>query len=184
MDEADRAVRVTVVRTEDLDTTRRAEIIEVCVAAHASEAFRDLFTFIPSGGRHVLVHHGDELLSHAVVQTRWLQPGDGPALRTAWFDAVSTRPDRQGRGYGRAAMVRLGETIDDYEIGGLQTDLRGFYEPLGWQLWRGPLAGRSDDGLIPTPDQEGVMVLSLPATPVLNLDAPLSVECQPDRIWE
>ena len=74
--------------------------------------------------------------------------------------------------------------IDDYEIACLQTDVPAFYERLGWQVWRGPLAGRSDEGLIPTPDQQGVMVLALPRTPPLDLDTQLSIECQPDRIWE
>ena len=55
---------------------------------------------------------------------------------------------------------------------------------LGWEEWRGPLAGRSDDGLIATPDQRGVMVLQLPNTPPLDLDAALTIETQRERIWE
>ena len=81
-------------------------------------------------------------------------------------------------------MTRLAESIDDYEIGCLQTDRTGFYARLGWELWRGPLAGRGDDGLIPTPDQRGVMVLRLAPTPPLDLDTGLSIERQPERIWE
>ena len=81
-------------------------------------------------------------------------------------------------------MRRLANEIDDYELACLQTDLRGFYEPLGWELWRGPLAGRGDDGLVPTPDQEGVMILRVARTPPLDLDALLTIECQQYRIWE
>ena len=82
-------------------------------------------------------------------------------------------------------MQRLAETIVDYEIGCLQTDDRtSFYAHLGWEEWRGSLAGRSDDGLIPTPDQRGVMVLRLPITPPLDLDSMLTIERQPERIWE
>jgi aminoglycoside 2'-N-acetyltransferase I len=66
----------------------------------------------------------------------------------------------------------------------LQTDRVGFYERLGWELWQGPLAGRGEDGLIPTPDQQGVMVLRLPRTPPLRLDTRLTIEPQPERIWE
>ena len=81
-------------------------------------------------------------------------------------------------------MRRLAAEIDNYEIGCLQTDKPGFYERLGWELWRGPLAGRGDDGLIPTPDQRGVMILRLRQTPALDLHGRLTIEAQPHRIWE
>jgi aminoglycoside 2'-N-acetyltransferase I len=175
---------VAVVRTEDLTEAQRAEIVEVCVAAHDDEDFRRIFTYyIPSGGRHFMVSSGDELVSHAVVTTRWLQPEGHRELRTAFVDAVSTRPTDEGRGFASAAMSRLAAEIDDYEVACLETDIPEFYARLGWELWRGPLSGRSDDGLIPTPAQQGVMVLRLPRTPALDLDRGLSIECQRDRIW-
>jgi aminoglycoside 2'-N-acetyltransferase I len=74
--------------------------------------------------------------------------------------------------------------VHDYDIGCLQTDIPGFYERLDWELWRGPLAGRGVDGLIPTPEQTGVMVLRLPTTPSLDFDALLTIEQQQYRIWE
>ncbi len=80
-------------------------------------------------------------------------------------------------------MRRLADSVDDYEIACLQTDITAFYERLGWEAWRGPLAGRSEDGLIPTPEQRGVMVLRLPQTPPLDLDLGLTIERQPNRIW-
>ena len=175
---------VDVLATEQLTAERRAEVIELCVAAHDSEAFRDLFSFIPSGGRHFLGYRGAELVSHAVVTTRGVHPAGTRVLRTAYVDAVSTLPAYQGRGWGSAVMRRLAAEIPDYEIACLQTDRRGFYERLGWEVWRGPLAGRGDNGLIPTPDQRGVMILRLPATPALALDELLTIEVQPSRIWE
>ncbi len=42
---------------------------------------------------------------------------------------------------------------------GLGTEKPGFYERLGWELWRGALAGLSEHGLI------------------------LTVECDGERIW-
>jgi aminoglycoside 2'-N-acetyltransferase I len=170
--------------TEDLDAGRRSSIIAVCIAAHENHEFENLFTFIPSGGRHFLGYDGDELVSHAVVTTRWAQPEGQSELKTAYIDAVSTLPAQQSRGYGSATMRRLAECIDDYEIACLQTDIAPFYERLGWELWRGPLAGRGANGLIPTPEQRGVMVLRLPQTPPLDLDLGLSIEQQPSRIWE
>ena len=144
-----------------------------------------MFTrYFASGARHVLAYDGDTLVSHAVVTTRGVQPEGGPILRTAFVDAVSTLPSYQNQGYGSATMRRLAESIGDYEIGCLQTDRTSFYAHLGWQEWRGPLAGRTDDGLIPTPGQRGVMVLQLPITRPLDLDAALTIERQPERIWE
>ena len=71
----------------------------------------------------------------------------------------------------------------DYDIACLETELAGFYERLGWFEWQGPLAGRSDEGLIPTPGQRGVMILRLLRTPELDPSALLTIEVQPPRIW-
>ena len=172
-------------RTEDLDPGTRRTIIDLCIAAHDTDAFEQLFDhFIPSGGRHFLGRIDGRLVSHAVVTTRGLQSPPGLVLRTAFVDAVSTLPPFQGRGSATAVMRRLGSEIDDYEIGCLQTDLVGFYERTGWEPWRGPLAGRDEDGLTYTPEQRGVMVLRLPSTPALDLESLLTIERQPDRIWE
>jgi aminoglycoside 2'-N-acetyltransferase I len=177
-------IDVRMLPTEDLTPSHRTEIIDVCIAAHDVQDFENLFSFIPSGGRHVLAYDGSRLVSHAVATTRWAQPDGHEPLKTAYIDAVSTLPAYQGRGYGSAAMRRLAAEVDDYEIGCLQTDKPGFYDRLGWELWRGPLAGRTEEGLVPTPDQQGVMVLRLRATPSLDLDAGLSIEQQPSRFWE
>ena len=178
--------QVIVSRTEDLDDGQRAEIIELCVAAHDDPEFRDLFAvYVPAGGRHFLARADDgTLVSHAMVNPRRLQPEGLPELHTAFVDAVSTLPARQGEGYGSATMRRLAAEVEDFEIAGLQTDVGGFYSRLGWEAWRGPLAGRTASGLVPTPEQRGVMVLRLARTPPLDLDVMLSVEEQPHRIWE
>jgi aminoglycoside 2'-N-acetyltransferase I len=182
--EPDDRITVTMLSTEALGAAQRSEVIDVCIAAHENEEFRNLFTFIPSGGRHFLAHRGTELVSHAVVTKRRVHPEGGHELETAYVDAVSTLPHYQGQGYGSATMRRLAAAIDDYEIACLQTDRPSFYERLDWELWRGPLAGRGENGLIPTPEQQGVMVLRLPRTPPLDLDGRLTIESQPSRIWE
>jgi aminoglycoside 2'-N-acetyltransferase I len=179
---ADLTIRV--LRTEELTATQRASVITVCIAAHDNDDFKNLFTYIPEGGRHFLAYRGSELVSHAVVTTRWLQPDGGRLLRTAYVDAVATSPTHQHHGFATAVMRRLASAIDDFEIGCLQTDRMRFYERLGWLTWQGPLAGRSDAGLIPTPDQRGVMVLLLRTTPPLDRYTQLTIERQPSRIWE
>lgn len=175
---------VEVLPTEALTAEHRSAIIAVCIAAHDELDFENLFTYIPSGGRHFLVYREGELVSHAVATTRWVQPAGHPILKTAFVDAVGTTPKYQGMGYSSAAMNRMAAEIGDYEIGCLQTGRLSFYERLGWIPWRGPLAGRGDDGLIPTPQQRGVMVLPLANTPALDLDQLLTIECQPARIWQ
>jgi aminoglycoside 2'-N-acetyltransferase I len=171
-------------RTEKLNEHTRTAIIELCVDAHQEQDFRNLFTYVSSGGWHFLAYHDDLLVSHALVTTRWLQTEDQSLLKTAYLDAVATLPAHQGQGYGSALMRQLASDIDSqYVIACLGTDRETFYERLGWQSWRGPLAGRRDHDLIPTPKQHGVMVLRLSQTPTLDLDSMLTIECQTGRIW-
>lgn len=179
------ALRLAVANTADLDAAARSAIIEVCRAAFQKDEFYQLFSYLTSGGRHVLAFRQDELVSHAVVTTCWLQPEGRPELKTAYVDAVATVPAHQGQGYGSALMKHLAQHVEDYAIAALATESNGFYVRLGWQrqTWRGPLAGRGEAGLIPTPHETGVMSLRLPHTPPLDLDGALSIECQPDRIW-
>ena len=175
---------VKIFKTEELDADTRSAIINLCVVAHQEDDFKNLFSYVPSGGLHFLAFHDEHLVSHAMVTTRWLQPEGQPLLKTAYIDAVATLPTQQGLGHGSAVMRHLARTIDDeYVIASLETDRVEFYERLGWQLWRGSLAGRSEQGLIPTPEQNGIMILRLSQTPALNLDSTLTIECQDERIW-
>jgi aminoglycoside 2'-N-acetyltransferase I len=177
-------IKIISARTEDLDATTRRSIIQVCVAAHQEDDFNSLFTYVSTGGWHFLGYSAEQLVSHAMVTTRWLQPESLSLLKTAYVDAVATLPDYQLQGFGSAVMLQLARDIDsEYDIACLETDKAGFYERLGWQVWRGSLAGRSETGLIPTPEQSGVMILRLSRSPKLDLDSALSIECQSGRIW-
>jgi aminoglycoside 2'-N-acetyltransferase I len=178
------AIQIDTWRTSELDETARGEVVRLCIDAHQEPDFENLFTYLPPEGLHVLARSGDKLVGHAVVTNRWLQPERLPLLRTAYVDAVATSPTEQARGVGTAVMHRLAETIEgDFDIACLETESVSFYERLGWEEWRGPLAGRSDDGLIPTPDQKGIMILRLPGTPELDLSLLLTIESHPARIW-
>jgi len=170
-------------RTRELDEATRSAVVRLCLEAHQEEDFRNLFSYLPPDGLHVLADRGEELVGHAVVSTRWLQPLEGPLLRTAYVDAVATSPAQQRQGVGSAVMSHLAAVVVDFDVACLETERVSFYERLGWEEWRGPLAGRSDEGLIPTPDQNGVMILRLPRTPELDLDTLLTIEVHPARIW-
>ena len=174
------------IRSSELDDATRAAIIDLCIDARPGEAtdFERMFSYyMPTDALHVLGSLDEKLVGHAVVTTRWLQPTGLPLLRTAYIDAVSVAYALQGRGYGTEVMAKLATAITDYDIACLETEKPGFYARFGWEEWRGPLAGRSESGLVPTPDQHGVMVLRLPRTPPLDLDALLTIEVTPDRIW-
>lgn len=173
---------VTSARTEELNADTRASIIHVCKTAHQEDDFLHLFSYIPTGGIHVLAYWEQELVSHAVVTTRWLQPEGLPVLRTAYVDAVATLPAYQGRGIGSMVMRHLAQVIADFEIACLETDRVSFYAQLGWEVWRGPLAGRRASELLPTPDQTGIMILRLARTPPLDLERLLVIEYD-GRIW-
>lgn len=176
------SIVVSTARTEELSADTRASIIQVCRAAHQQDDFVHLFGYIPAGGTHVLAYRDRELVSHAVATTRWLQPEGLPLLRTAYVDAVATLPAYQGQGIGSSVMRQLARAMSDFEIGCLETERVSFYSRLGWELWRGPLAGRKESELLPTPNQTGIMVLRLPLTPPLELDGMLVIEYD-GRIW-
>jgi aminoglycoside 2'-N-acetyltransferase I len=176
-------VELRVARTSELDAETRDTVVRLCIDAHHEDDFENLFTYLPPEGLHVLAYLGERLVGHAVVTIRWLQNGDGPLLRTAYVDAVSTSPGDQGKGIGSAVMRKLATLVGDCDIACLETDRVGFYERLGWEEWRGPLGGRSTDGYVPTPAQTGVMVLRFDRTPLLDPHRPLTIEVQPARIW-
>jgi aminoglycoside 2'-N-acetyltransferase I len=176
------SIIVTSARTEELNAATRAAIVHVCRTAHQEDDFQHLFSYIPSGGLHVLGYREQELVSHAVATTRWLQPEGQPVLRTAYIDAVATLPAYQGQGIGSQVMRHLVSVIVDFDIACLETDRVSFYAQVGWEVWRGSLAGRRGTELLPTPDQKGIMILRLARTPALDLDSLLVIEYD-GRIW-
>ena len=176
------AIMVTSARTEELNAETRASIIHVCRTAHQEDDFTHLFSYIPSGGIHVLAYREHEVVSHAVATTRWLQPEGLPLLRTAYVDAVATLPAYQGQGIASTLMRHLATVISDFEMACLETERVSFYARVGWELWQGPLAGRRATELLPTPDQKGVMILRLARTPPLDVESLLVIEYN-GRIW-
>jgi aminoglycoside 2'-N-acetyltransferase I len=159
---------------------QRAEIIELCSIAYEEDFSRVFDELVNSV--HVRARVNGELVSHAAWVTRWLQPNGGRPLRTAYVEAVATSPPHQRNGYATAVMRELQACVEDWELGALSPFDVAYYERFGWEVWRGPLAIRTEGGLLPTPD-ETVMILRLARTPPLDLDAQLTAEWRIGELW-
>jgi aminoglycoside 2'-N-acetyltransferase I len=172
---------------EELTAEESAEMLALCSLAFEME-YEPLYRTL-GGAVHVLARVDDRLVSHALWVTRWLEVGsserypDGLGLlRTAYVEAVATHPDYRRRGYAAMVMQRLAREISGYDLAALSAAIPELYLQLGWESWQGPLSVRVEGELQPTPDDE-VMILRLPATPPLDLDAPLSCEWREGEVW-
>jgi aminoglycoside 2'-N-acetyltransferase I len=136
------------------------------------------------GGVHVLRSVDGELVSHGAVAERTLWLDDRP-LRVGYLEAVATLPRVQGRGHGSAVVDALDAIVrDEYDLGGLSTGRRGFYERIGWLLWRGPLAVRTPEGDVPTPEERNaIMVLPTPRMPDPDVDGTLVCDWRSGDVW-
>ena len=136
------------------------------------------------GGTHVVADLEGRVVAHGSVVAREIHVGSRP-LAAGYVESVATRPDLQRTGLGTAVMRELGAIIGErYEAGFLGTGELDFYRRLGWESWRGPLSVRTTGGDQRTPDEDGfVMVLRMPISPPLDLDAPLSCDWRPGDVW-
>ena len=173
-------LRIEIVPGEAISGRSWRKIVDLCTAAFEMD-FEAYLRLLPET-THVLARLDDQIVSHACWVTRWLQPGDYSPVRTAFIEAVATAPSHQGRGYGSAVMQKVADEVTDFELAGLSTGRHSFYERLGWERWLGPLAIRTEKGLLPTPGDH-VMVLRLPRTPKLDLEATLTAEWRQGELW-
>jgi aminoglycoside 2'-N-acetyltransferase I len=137
------------------------------------------------GGTHFIVEHEGRIVSHGSVIARELHSGE-LRLATGYVEAVATMPSRQGRGHGSTVMEAIDAHIDvTFQLGALDTGIPGFYEPLGWFVWKGPTYVRVERGPEPTPDEDGlVLVRRTPTTPPdLDPTAPLSCDWRAGDVW-
>lgn len=136
------------------------------------------------GGMHVIGEVGGEIAAFASVVERELHVV-GLALRTGYVEAVAVLPGYQRAGLG----VRLLDNVNAYiraefELGGLATGVHAFYERLGWETWQGPTSVRTTNGDARTPEEDGyILVLRTPASPPLDLAAPISCPWRPGDAW-
>ena len=175
------------VTTDGLTAGDVAQIKELMYAAFADDehgGFTDEDWQHSIGGVHFLIELDGQIVCHASVVERDLHVAGKP-LRTGYVEAVATAPAEQRRGYGSAVMREVNQHVrDTYELGALGTGSQGFYERLGWQIWRGPTLVRTENGDMRTADEDGyILILTTPSTPPLDLSAPISCEWRPGDAW-
>jgi aminoglycoside 2'-N-acetyltransferase I len=173
--------------TRDLTQSEVDEIRDLLFAAFADDehgAFTEEDWQHSIGGTHFLLSVDGRTVCHASVVDRELHVAGRP-LRTGYVEAVATAPGDQRRGYGSAVMREVNEHISrSCELGALGTGSQGFYERLGWRIWRGPTYVRAPGGDQRTADEDGyILVLATPTTPPLDLDAPISCDWREGDVW-
>ncbi len=172
---------IDVIGSEAVSASMLREICDLCTEAYGEDFSTYLELLGP--GVHVVGRLEGEVVCHAMWVTRVLEAGDRFTLRTAYIEAVATKPRLQRRGVASEILRCLAAEILDYDLGALSPSEPALYARLGWEPWRGPLFIRTDDGLQPTPD-EGVMIRRLPGTPAdLDVTARLSAEWRPGELW-
>ena len=136
------------------------------------------------GGTHFVLEDDGRIIGHASVVERELHVGGRP-LRTGYVEAVAIEPARQRQGLGSLLMAAVNEHVDaGFELGALGTGSQPFYERLGWEIWPGPSAVRTDAGDRRTPDEDGyILVRRTPASPPLERDAVISCAWRPGDVW-
>jgi aminoglycoside 2'-N-acetyltransferase I len=164
----------------------RVEIIALCEAAY-EEDFSHLFEQLPDSVHILARDECGSLVSHAEFVPRGLQAGGRAIMRTAYVEAVATAAGHRRKGLATAVLQRLVDVVaadPTWQLAALSPSDAAFYERVGWELWRGPLAIRRDGRLEPSPDDEQVMIRRLPPTPPgLDMTALLTAEWREGELW-
>ena len=121
------------------------------------------------GGVHWLAEVDGAVVGHASVVPRILE-ADGLPIRTGYVEAVAVHPGLQRAGLGTRLMVEVDAHIADaYELGALGTGERPSTSAWAGSVGRArPTSGRPRATSPHTDEDDGVMVLRLPASPPLN----------------
>lgn len=174
------SVSIERVRTNSLVPRVFEQVKALCHEAYGEDLAR-YFTDI-GPGVHLLGWSGPALVSHLMWVDRPLYLEGREPLRSAYVELVATRKRDQRHRYATRLMERLALEIHGYDLGALSPSETSLYGRIGWEKWRGALLVRKGQTVEATPDEE-LMVLRLPGSPALDLDAPLSVDWRPGEVW-
>ena len=185
--EATRVVRLSVRHTADVDAADLRAARDLLGAAFShlppDEAFGPDDWEHALGGIHALLHDEGALVAHGSLVMRRVLHG-GRALRCGYVEAVAVARGRQRQGLGGRVMTALESMAPAYDLLalGATDEGMGLYLQRGWVPWRGPLSALTPDGVVPTPDETGY-VLVLPGTCPLDLDGELTCDWRDGDVW-
>ena len=168
------------VRTGSLAPRLHEQVRALCDAAYGEDLGGYFAAIGP--GVHLLGWHGPALVSHLMWVDRTLYVEGREPLRSAYVELVATRKSDQRRRFATRLMERFALEIQGYDIGALSPGETTLYQRLGWERWHGTLSVRTADGIVPTSGEE-LMVLRLPGSPPIDLEAALSVDWRAGEIW-
>jgi aminoglycoside 2'-N-acetyltransferase I len=177
-------VELVVVESDVIDETTR-----VALRSLWDRAFGDRFSDADAdhayGGVHVLVRAGDRLVGHASAVPRRIRFGEASWLNVGYVEAVATDPRHQRTGIGRRTMLELhGEIRSRWPVAMLSTGrATAFYEPLGWERWRGTSYTRTEAGVVADGEHGGLMILRLDRSVVPDLSVSVTCEDRPGDAW-
>lgn len=137
-----------------------------------------------AGGWRIVLFDEVIPMAHGAVVSRALRVG-ARDFRAGYVEGVATRAGRQRRGLGSLVMTAVTDLVrDNFDLGGLSTGRRGFYERFGWERWRGPTYVQDGDELIRTAAEDaGLMVLRSGASAGVDLHAPIVCESRRGDDW-
>ena len=178
-------MRIRRLSTHDLRPREIVEIRELLDAAFAGpKGYRNEDWGNAIGGVHFVLDEEGRIVAHASVVERELHAGDH-RLATGYVEAVATLPSRQGRGHASRLMNAVEEHVDrGFRLGALSSAGTTLYARRGWLPWLGETYVRTGDGLVRTPEDDDALYVRLtPASPELDLSAPISCEWRPGDPW-
>src|SRR5262245_3854626 len=175
--------RVQTQPTDALDASTRHALRAMLDVAFAGE-FDDVDWDHALGGVHAYVLDDGVAQAHASVVPRRVCVGE-TTLAAGYVEAVATAPAHRRRGLGSMVMAALAGVIEQtFALGALSTGVHDFYAQLGWERWRGPtFVRRGDDRIRTAEDDDGLMVLSTPATRAVDLRAEITCEWRAGDVW-
>lgn len=134
------------------------------------------------GGLHAVVRaETGEVIAHGSLVLRRMLVS-GRSLRCGYVEAVAVAEHRRREGLGNAVMADLEDLARGYDLLALSASRHAvpFYLARDWQLWRGPTATLTPDGVRPTPEEDGAVYAFASS---VDLTLPIICDWRDGDVW-